>query len=458
MEPDQNEGLKQLLDERRWFPLRRGLAELHPADVAEFVNRLNRAEEAIVLRLLGRRKGEVFGYLPEDRQERALGLISPEDLDALIAGMSPDDRTRLLEMLPTEVAHALLGRLPNTELRKSLALLSYPEDTAGRFMTPNYAAIRPDMTAAEALRHIRETGRGKETLDIIYIVDARGRLMEDVRLGALVLADPQALVTDIPDPGVMSILDTTRREDVLRMFEKYDRVALPVTDTDGRMLGIITVDDVLDVAEQEATEDIQKIGGMEALDAPYREVGYWAMVRKRGGWLSILLFGEMLTATAMTHYEREIQRAVVLALFVPLIISSGGNSGSQAASLIIRSLALKEMVLRDWWFVMRRELFSGLTLGAVLGAIGFLRVVFWQHLGLTDYGPHYLLVAFTVYASLVGVICVGTLSGSMLPFILRRLGFDPAISSAPFVATLVDVTGVVIYFQVAAFLLRGTLL
>jgi magnesium transporter len=458
MEPDQNEELKRLLDERRWFPLRRGLAELHPADVADFVNRLNRAEEAIVLRLLGRRKGEVFGYLPEDRQERALGLISPEDLDALIAGMSPDDRTRLLEMLPTEVAHALLGRLPNTELRKSLALLSYPEDTAGRFMTPNYAAIRPDMTAAEALRHIRETGRGKETLDIIYIVDARGRLMEDVRLGALVLADPQTLVTDIPDPGVMSILDTTRREDVLRMFEKYDRVALPVTDTDGRMLGIITVDDVLDVAEQEATEDIQKIGGMEALDAPYREVGYWAMVRKRGGWLSILLFGEMLTATAMTHYEREIQRAVVLALFVPLIISSGGNSGSQAASLIIRSLALKEMVLRDWWFVMRRELFSGLTLGAVLGAIGFLRVVFWQHLGLTDYGPHYLLVAFTVYASLVGVICVGTLSGSMLPFILRRLGFDPAISSAPFVATLVDVTGVVIYFQVAAYLLRGTLL
>jgi magnesium transporter len=458
MEPDQTDELKQLLDERRWYPLRRRLAELHPADVAELVNRLSRADEAIVLRLLGRRKGEVFGYLPEDRQERALTLISPEDLDALIAGMSPDDRTRLLEMLPTEVAHALLSRLPNTELRKSLALLSYPEDTAGRFMTPNYAAIRPDMTAAEALRHIRETGRGKETLDIIYMVDARGRLLEDVRLGALVLADPQSLVTDIPDPGVVFILDTTRREDVLRLFEKYDRVALPVTDTDGRMLGIITVDDVLDVAEQEATEDIQKIGGMEALDAPYREVGYWAMVRKRGGWLSILLFGEMLTATAMTHYEMEIQRAVVLAMFVPLIISSGGNSGSQAASLIIRSLALKELALRDWWFVMRRELFSGLTLGAVLGAIGFLRVVFWQHLDLTDYGPHYLLVAFTVYASLVGVICVGTLAGSMLPFILRRLGFDPAISSAPFVATLVDVTGVVIYFQVAAWLLRGTLL
>jgi magnesium transporter len=458
MEPDQNEELKHLLDERRWYPLRRRLAELHPADVAEFVKRLNRAEEAIVLRLLGRRKGEVFGYLPEDRQERALALISPEDLDALITGMSPDDRTRLLEMLPTEVAHALLSRLPNTELRKSLALLSYPEDTAGRFMTPNYAAIRPDMTAGEALRHIRETGRGKETLDIVYIVDARGRLVEDVRLGGLVLADPQTLVTDVPDPGVVFILDTTRREEVLRMFEKYDRVALPVTDTDGRMLGIITVDDVLDVAEQEATEDIQKIGGMEALDAPYREVSYWSMVRKRGGWLSILLFGEMLTATAMSHYEREIARAVVLAMFVPLIISSGGNSGSQAASLIIRSLALKEMVLRDWWYVMRRELFSGLTLGAVLGALGFLRVVFWQHLGLTDYGPHYLLVAFTVYASLIGVICFGTLAGSLLPFVLRRLGFDPAISSAPFVATLVDVTGLVIYFQVAALLLRGTLL
>ncbi len=458
MLPDQNERLRDLLHEQSWHPLRRLLAELHPADVAEFIGGLNPAEEAVVLRLLGRRKSEVFAYLPTESQERALEGISPAELDRLVASMSPDDRTRLLEMMPAEVGHAVLSRLPHSELRQSLSLLSYPEDTAGRFMTPNYASIRPEMTAAEALRHIRETGVGKETLNVIYIVDARGRLVEDLHLGSLVLAEPERLVTEIDDPGVVSILDTTLREEVLRLFEKYDRVALPVVDADRRMLGIITVDDVLDVAEQEATEDIQKMGGLEALDAPYREVGFWAMVRKRGGWLSILLFGEMLTATAMSHYEHELARAIVLALFVPLIISSGGNSGSQAASLIIRALALQELRLRDWFYVFRRELYSGLTLGALLGALGFLRVVAWHQLGLDSYGPRYMQVALTIGVSLVGVVCFGTLSGSMLPFILRRLGFDPAISSAPFVATLVDVTGLVIYFQVAAVILRGTFL
>jgi magnesium transporter len=325
-------------------------------------------------------------------------------------------------------------------------------------MTANYASIRPEMTAGEALEHIRRTGRGKETLSVVYIVDERGRLVEDVRLGSLVLAEPSTPVTEIPDPGLISILDTTPREEVLRLFEKYDRVALPVVDADRRMLGIITVDDVLDVAEAEATKDMQKMGGVEALDAPYRDVRFWVMVRKRVFWLAALFLGEMLTATAMGYYEKEIARAVVLALFVPLIISTGGNSGSQATSLIIRALALRELKLGDWWRVMRRELLSGVVLGSALGAIGALRIVSWQRLRFTDYGPHYLLIAATVWGSLIGVVCFGTLSGSMLPFLLRRLGFDPATSSAPFVATLVDVTGLVIYFSVASVILRGTLL
>jgi magnesium transporter len=273
-----------------------------------------------------------------------------------------------------------------------------------------------------------------------------------------VLADPATKISDINDPPLVSVRATDDREDVLKIFEKYDRVALPVTDTEGNMLGIITVDDVLDVAEQEATEDMQKLGGNEALDAPYLSVGVWSLVRKRGGWLSALFLGEMLTATAMSFFEGEIAKAVVLALFVPLVISSGGNSGSQAASLIIRSLALRELRLRDWFRVFRREVISGVALGTLLGSIGFLRIVLWQHLHLTNYGPHYLLVASTVWISLIGVVMFGTLAGSMLPFLLRRLGFDPATSSAPFVATLVDVTGLVIYFTVAYMIMRGTLL
>jgi magnesium transporter len=251
---------------------------------------------------------------------------------------------------------------------------------------------------------------------------------------------------------------TDDREEVLGKFERYDRVALPVTDADGHMLGIVTVDDMLDVAEQEATEDIQKLGGMEALDAPYLAVDLWSMVRKRAGWLSALFLGEMLTATAMGYFEGQIARAVVLAMFVPLIISSGGNSGSQAATLIVRSLALTELGLRDWWRVFFRELRSSVTLGVWLGLIGFLRIALWQHLGWADYGEHYLLVGLTVWLSLIGVVTFGSLAGSMLPFVLRRLGFDPATSSAPFVATLVDVTGLIIYFSVAALILAGTLL
>src|SRR5262245_25812879 len=458
MEHAQVASIKLLLDSHDWNELRRVLADLHSADLSELIGFFRGDEETIVFRLLGRRKGEVFAYLGAEHQRRIIRETTPEQLSRIIGQMSPDDRTRMLAELPEDVGHALLGRLPASEMKRSLALLSYAENTAGRYMTPNFVGLRPEMTAGQALAHIRRVGRGKETLDVVYIVDDHGHLVEDVRLGSLVLADPETRVTEIIDPGVVSLRDTTPAEEVLRLFEKYDRVALPVTDGERRMLGIITVDDVLDVAEKEATKDIQMMGGVEALDAPYRDVGVWAMVRKRGGWLAVLFIGEMLTATAMGHYEQEIARAVVLALFVPLIISSGGNSGSQAASLIIRALALKELTLRHWYQVFRRELASGVTLGAGLGAIGFLRIVLWHELAMGNYGAHPYMVGITVWLSLIGVVCFGTLAGSMLPFVLRRLGFDPATSSAPFVATLVDVTGLVIYFQVAALTLRGSVL
>jgi magnesium transporter len=451
--------IQELIQEKDWAVLRDALSEFDPSDIAEILIEVPDQEDAALFRLLPRPlAGRVFAYLPLDRQEGLMRALSNDQMRQILAGMTPDDQARLLEELPAAVTRRLLQALSPEELRAARDLLGYPPETAGRYMTPQYVALRPDLTAREALEQVRRTGRGKETLNILYVVDAAGKLLAELRLGSLVLADPDTIVADIEDRPLVSIPARTDREEVLRAFAKYDRAALPVTDRDGHMLGIITADDVLDVAQEEATEDIQKFGGMEALDAPYLDVSYLQMVWKRGGWLSALFLGEMLTATAMGYFEGEIARALVLTLFVPLIISSGGNSGSQAATLIVRSLALTELRLHDWWRVFARELRSGLSLGAWLGFIGFLRIWLWQHLGLYDYGEHYLLVGVTIWMSLIGVVTFGSLAGSMLPFALRRLGFDPATSSAPFVATLVDVSGLVIYFTVALVILRGTLL
>ncbi len=451
--------VQEIIQEKRWDVLRDVLSGFDPSDIADILLRVPDRDDAAIFRVLPRGvAGRVFAYLPRDHQENLLRCLSNDQMRAVLREMTPDDQARLLEELPAEVTRRILQALSPEELRSARDLLGYPPGTAGRYMTPRYVALRPDLTAREALEQVRRTAAGMETLNILYVVDAAGKLVAERRLGSLVLADPETRVSDIPDRPLVSIPARTPRDMVLAAFKKYDRVALPVTDQDGHMLGIITADDVLDVAEKEATEDIQKIGGMEALDAPYLDVGYPQMVRKRGGWLSALFLGEMLTATAMGHFQGEIEKAVVLALFVPLIISSGGNSGSQAATLIVRSLALTEVRLRDWWRVLGRELGSGVTLGTWLGFIGFVRVTLWQWLGWMDYGPHYVLVALTVWLSLIGVVTFGSLSGSMLPFVLRRLGFDPASSSAPFVATLVDVTGLVIYFSVALLVLGGTLL
>jgi magnesium transporter len=337
------------------------------------------------------------------------------------------------------------------------SLLEYAEDSVGRLMTPDFVAVRPDWTMRRVLDHVREYGTDSETLNVIYIVDDQNRLIDDLRIREVLLAPLGAHARDLIDNRFVCLNVDADKKTAVDLFRKYDRTALPVIDHDGRLVGIVTIDDVLDVAEEAATREIQRFGGVEALDDPYMSTPLPAMVRKRASWLVVLFLGEMLTATAMGYFQVEIAKAVVLALFVPLIISSGGNSGSQAATLIIRALALGEVRLGQWWLVMRRELISGLALGTILGSIGFLRIALWSSVS-NLYGPHWVLVGLTVALSLVGIVLWGTLSGSMLPFLLKSLGFDPATSSAPFVATLVDVTGLIIYFTVALIVLKGTLL
>jgi len=377
--------------------------------------------------------------------------------------MSPDDRTALIEELPSAAVTQLLRLLSPGELKVAQSLLNYPEGSVGRLMTPDFIAVHEDWTVQQVLDYVREHGRDSETLNFVYVVDERGKLIDDVRMREFLLRPLTAKVSDIRDQTFGALNVTDSQQDALNVFRKYDRAALPVVDSNGVLVGIVTADDMLDVAEEQATEDIQKFGGMEALDEPYMRIPLWRMVRKRAGWLIILFLGEMLTATAMASYQEELAKALVLALFLPLIVSSGGNSGSQASTLMIRAMALGEVTLRDWWRVMSREVQAGLSLGLILGIIGVIRVAIWamvgeQYLHRQPYGPHWPLVALTVGISLVGVVIWGTLSGSMLPFLLRRIGADPATSSAPFVATLVDVTGLIIYFSIALVIMRGVML
>jgi magnesium transporter len=383
--------------------------------------------------------------------------MAQEDVASLLNNMAPDDRTMFLEELPATATRQLLSLLTPEERSVALTLLGYPENSVGRLMTPHYVAVREQWTVQEVLDYVRAHGQDSETLNTIYVVDEQGLLIDDVRIRELLLAPVDKRVADLMDRRFVTLTAPDDQQTAVAVFRQYDRTALPVTDTAGMLIGIVTVDDVLDVVEAAATRDIQRVGGSEALEEPYMDIAFGRMIQKRAGWLTALFIGEMLTATAMGAFEAEISRAVVLALFVPLIISSGGNSGSQASTLVIRALALGEVGIADWWRVMRRELLAGLTLGTILGSIGFLRITIWSAFS-NIYGEHWLLVAITVAVSLVGVVLWGTLSGSLLPFVLRRLGFDPAASSAPFVATLVDVTGLVIYFSVALVVLRGTLL
>jgi magnesium transporter len=372
--------------------------------------------------------------------------------------MAPDDRTMFLEELPATATRQLLSLLTPAERAVAVTLLGYPEDSIGRLMTPEYVGVREHWTVRQVLDHIREHGQDSETLNVVYVVDEHGLLIDDIRIRELLLTPLDKPLSDLMDRRFVALKATDDQATAVAAFRAYDRSALPVTDTTGMLIGIVTIDDVLDVAEAEATRDIQRIGGSEALDEPYMDISFWSMIRKRAGWLCALFVGELFTATVMARFEGELSRALVLTLFIPLIVSSGGNSGSQATSLIIRAMALQEVRLRDWWRVAVRELPTGLTLGAILGVIGVGRVVLWQVMGLYDYGAYYVAIGLTVGIAVLGVVTFGSLAGSMLPFVLRRVGFDPASASAPFVATLVDVTGLAIYFTVALLLLRGTML
>jgi magnesium transporter len=450
--------IRAMIQERNFTGLKEIFREWPPADMAELITDLPPEEQVILFRILPHDLASAtFEHLGRHDQKGLLKTMAKEEVAKIINEMSPDDRTGLLEELPGSAVKELLRLLSPKELAVAQTLLGYPEKSVGRLMTPDFIAVKDTWTVQQVLDFIRERGKDSETINVIYVVDDKGRLIDDLRIREILLRPTSARVGEIRTHSFVTLKATDSENDAINVFRKYSRTVLPVVDSEGKLIGIVTVDDILVLAEKEATEDIQKIGGVEALKEPYMEVSVFRMAQKRAPWLVILFLSEMLTTTAMTFFEGEIAKAVVLALFLPLIISSGGNSGSQATTLIIRAMAIGEVALSDWWKVMRREIFSGLLLGTTLGIIGFLRIALWSTFS-NIYGPHWALIGLTIGISLVGVVLWGTLSGSMLPFVLRRFGFDPATSSAPFVATLVDVTGLIIYFTVAFFVLRGTLL
>ncbi|MFL9484703.1 magnesium transporter [Chitinophagaceae bacterium LWZ2-11] len=428
------------------------------SDVAELINENPEHEAKIISSMAIHRAASVFKILDIAQQKDIVKELPTFKTAELLNELQADDRTDFLEELPKSVIRDLIKLLDPEERKITLSLLGYPEDSVGRLMTPDYVYIYEHNTIEDVFDTIRKHAKSSETIDVIYVINEKGELIDDIRIRDVILAAPDKRIDEILDGRVVALNVTDDQEHASQVFKMNNRVALPVTDDNNILLGIVTIDDMLWVANEEFSEDIQKIGGTEALDEPYLDIPLLKLFRKRIGWLVILFLGEMLTATAMGYFEDEIAKAVVLALFVPLIISSGGNSGSQASTLIIQAMAVGEITLSDWWRVLRRELLSGVLLGTVLGIIGFIRVAVWHSIAPTLYGQHWALIGATVGFSLIGVVLWGTLSGSMLPIILKKLGADPAVSSAPFVATLVDVTGLVIYFSVAYLFLQGYLL
>jgi magnesium transporter len=435
--------------------------EMHPADLADVAEAIPQERVADLLRALpATRAADVLEYLDEELRAEVLEAMSSVQAARLVTEMTPDDRADVLDELEEETAEEILAEIPAETRRETQRLRAYDPDTAGGLMTTEYVSVPETLTVDTALAGVRaaaRTGR-REAMYAVYVTDPAGRLRGVLSLRELLAAPDGARISDVAWTEVVSVPATADREEVARLTTNYALVAIPVVEADGRLVGVVTADDVIEAIQEEQTEDVQKLGGMEALDEPYMQIGFGRMLRKRAGWLSILFVGEMFTAVATAHYQAEIEKVVVLALLMPLIISSGGNSGSQATSLIIRAMALDEIRLRDWWRVAGRELLAGLALGAILGAIGFVRILVWHYLGQYNYGLHPELVATTIALSVVGVVTFGSLTGSMLPFVLRRFGLDPASASAPFVATLVDVTGLVIYFNVALVMLKGTML
>lgn len=462
-EPKISEQFEQLIASGDKLAMSEFLNAQNISDVAELIREYPDYETQIIANMAMHRAASVFKILDITEQRRIVQELPSFKTAELLNELPADDRTDFLEELPKEVIRDLIKLLDPDERKITLSLLGYPEDSVGRLMTPDYVYVYEHNTVDEVLSIIRKVAKSSETVDVIYIINERGELVDDIKLRDIILAAPDKRMHELLDGRVISLNVNDDQEHASQVFKMNNRVALPVTDDNNILLGIVTIDDILWVANEEFSEDIQKIGGTEALEEPYLETPFFKLIRKRVGWLIVLFLSEMLTATAMAYFSDELSKAVVLAIFVPLIMSSGGNSGSQASTLIIQAMAVSEVAIADWWRVMRREVLSGFMLGSILGLIGFLRICVWHWLmahGIIEdlYGPYWLLIAFAVGFSLIGVVLWGTLSGSMLPIILKRLGADPAASSAPFVATLVDVTGLVIYFSVAYIFLRGILL
>ena len=452
-----NETFEKVIETDDVLQVREFLNNLNISDVASLVHEYPDYAPQIISNLSIHRAVSTFKIVDLAIQKKIIQEVPPAKTAELLNELPADDRTDFLEELPSSVVKELIKLLDPEERKTTLSLLGYPEDSVGRLMTPDYIAVQVDWTVQEVLEHIREVGTNVETIDVIYVVNDKGEFIDDIRIREILLASPDKLIGDVIDHRFIVLNVNDDQESAYKAFKMNNRVALPVIDPNNILLGIVTVDDVLWVASEEFTEDIQKIGGTEALEEPYLEMPLLKLFKKRIVWLVVLFLGEMLTATAMGYFEDEISKAVVLALFIPLIISSGGNSGSQASTLIIQAMALGELTIGDWWRVVRREISSGIMLGAILGLIGFIRVITWNSIFHT-YGEHGTLVAITVGFALLGVVLWGTVAGSMLPIVLKKLGADPATSSAPFVATLVDVTGLVIYFSVAFLFMQGILL
>lgn len=428
------------------------------SDVADLIDEMPEYGSRIVAAMSVHRAASVFKILDLNEQKNVIKTLPPTITASLLNELPPDDRTDFLEELPSNAVRELIKLLDNEERKITLSLLGYPENSVGRLMTPDYVYVYESNTVQQVLDTVRRVGKNSETIDVIYVINEKGELLDDIRIREFILAAPEKKVKELMDDRVISLNAYQDQEEASDVFKMNNRVALPVVSNSNKLLGIVTIDDILWVASEEFSEDMQKIGGTQALEEPYLETPLFSLFRKRVGWLVVLFLGELLTASAMKYFEAEIGRALVLVLFIPLIISSGGNSGSQASTLIIQAMAVGEITIQDWWRVLRREILSGLLLGSVLGLIGFLRIFVWHSISPELYGTHWIPIGITVGVTLLGVVLWGTLCGSMLPMVLKRLGADPAVSSAPFVATLVDVTGLIIYFSVALIILTGTLL
>ena len=452
-----------LISKEDTLEIRAFLNDQNISDVAELINEYPDYADRIIAYMAIHRAASVFKILDISQQKDIVKELPSAKTAELLNELPADDRTDFLEELPKAAIRDLIKLLDPEERKITLSLLGYPEDSVGRLMTPDYVYVYQHNTVQDTFETIRKHAKNSETIDVIYVINELGELIDDIRIRDVILASPDKTMEEIVDGRVVSLNVQDDQEHASQVFKMNNRVALPVVDDNNILLGIVTIDDMLWVANEEFSEDMQKMGGTEALNEPYLDIPFFTLIKKRAGWLVLLFFGELFTATAMAYFSDELSKALILSIFVPLIISSGGNSGSQASTLIIQAMAVGEVYIEDWWRVMRREILSGLTLGGILGFIGYFRIALWHQLmsrGVIQdiYGEHWSLIGLTVGFSLMGVVLWGTLTGSMLPLVLKKLGADPAVSSAPFVATLVDVTGLIIYFSMAWVFLHGILI